>query len=284
MPTTIRYRFGHFELQPGERRLLAAGTTVALEPRAFNLLVALVEREGRLATKEYLLEQAWPPGVIVEENALHSQISALRKVLGADAITTVTGAGYRFALALVRNAEASASTPGAAPRHNLVRQLTSFVGRERQIADLKELLRQTRLLTLSGAGGCGKTRLALELAIQVSDAYEHGVWLVELDALVDGQLVPQTVADVLGLKERVGESFTQALLSHLAPKHLLLVLDNAEHLLAACAQLARTLLQRCPQLTVLVTSRERLGVLGELIYRVPSLSVPNPNQKHVAET
>src|SRR5215468_5097444 len=216
MPTTIRYRFGHFELQPGERRLLAAGTTVALEPRAFNLLVALVEREGRLAAKEYLLERAWPPGVIVEENALHSQISALRKVLGADAITTVTGAGYRFALAVLRPEEASASTTDATPRHNLVRQLTSFVGRDQQIADLKELLRQTQLLTLSGAGGCGKTRLALELAIQVYDGYDDGVWLVELDALADAQLVPQTVADVLGLKEQIGESFTQTLLTHLA--------------------------------------------------------------------
>src|SRR5262249_43978251 len=281
IPTTARYCFGHFELQPGERRLLAAGTPVALTPRAFALLVALVERAGCLASKDYLLQRVWP-GVIVEENALHAQISALRKVLGADAITTVSGAGYRFALGLVRPAEAPASTPSAAPRHNLVLQLTSFVGREREITDLKKLLRQTQLLTLSGAGGCGKTRLALELAIQVADAYEEGVWLVELAALTDGQLVPQTVAGVLGLKERVGESYTQTLLGHLASKHLLLVLDNAEHLLAASAELVRTLLQRCPRLTVLVTSRERLAIPGELTYRVPSLSVPGHH--HAAET
>ena len=276
--TIDRYCFGNFELQPAERLLLKAGAPVAIGPRAFDVLVALVERHGHLVTKEDLLSKAWP-GVIVEDNAVHAQVSALRKLLGADAIKTILGGGYRFALEL-----APADSTAKAPRHNLVRQLTSFIGREPQIADLKELLRQTQLLTLTGAGGCGKTRLALELAIQVSDAYADGVWLVELAAVADEQLVPQTVAHALGLKERVGQSFTDTLLAHLAPRHLLLVLDNAEHLLAACAELARTLLQRCARLTVLVTSRERLGVPGELIYRVPSLSVPDPGQKHVAET
>jgi non-specific serine/threonine protein kinase len=281
--TTVRYRFEHFELQPGERRLLASGTPVALAPRAFNLLVALVEREGRLATKEYLLEQAWP-GVIVEENALHAQISTLRKILGAGAIATVPGTGYRFALELMPPEEGSGSEASAAPRHNLVRQLTSFIGREQQLDELKGLLRQTRFLTLSGAGGCGKTRLALELATQVFDTYADGVWLVELAALADARLVPQTVANVLGLEERMGETFTQTLVDHLASKHLMLVLDNAEHLLAACAGLTQTLLQRCVRLTVLVTSREHLGLTGELTYRVPSLSVPDTDQELDAET
>jgi len=283
IPTAVQYCFEQYELQPGERRLLAAGKPVALAPRTFDLLVALVEREGRLATKEYLLEQVWP-GVIVEENALHAQVSALRKVVGAAAISTVSGTGYRFALGLVRTGEAPASAQNIAPRHNLVRQLTSFIGREEQLADLTKLLRQTQLLTLTGAGGCGKTRLALKLAMQVFDSYVDGVWVVELAELIDGQLVPQTVADALGLKERVGESFTNTLLSHLAPRHLLLILDNAEHLLPACAALVRTLLQRCAGLMVLATSRQRLGVSGEVIYRVPSLSVPDPDQKHVAET
>jgi non-specific serine/threonine protein kinase len=281
-PTTVRYRFEHFELQPGERRLLAEGTPVSLAPRAFNLLVALVEREGRLVTKEHLFELVWP-GVVVEENALHSQISALRKVLGADAITTVSGVGYRFALGLVRPEEGSASTQANAPRHNLPKALTSFIGREQQITELKGLLRQTRLLTLSGAGGCGKTRLALELAGQVLGEFADGVRQVELAALAERDLVPQTVAGVLGLKERTGETFTQTLSEHVATKHLLLVLDNAEHLLAACAELALTLLQRCGQLSILVTSRERLGVSGELTYRVPSLSWPDTTQRHVVE-
>ena len=281
--TTVCYRFGQFELQPHERRLLAAGTPVALAPRAFNLLVALVEREGGLATKEQLLAQVWP-GMIVEENALHAQISTLRKVLGADAIATVAGAGYRFALALTKPEAASESTTEAAPRHNLARQLTSFIGREQQIAELKALLERTQLLTLSGMGGCGKTRLAMELAYQVSGAYADGVWLVELAALADAQLVPHSVADVLGLKERVGEDLAQTLQTHLAARHVLLVLDNAEHLLVACAEIVSMLLQRCARLTVVVTSRERLGILGEITYRVPSLSVPDPHRMHAAET
>jgi non-specific serine/threonine protein kinase len=280
---STRYSFGHFELQPGERRLLEAGTPVALAPRAFDLLVALIEREGRLATKKDLFEQVWP-GVIVEENSLHAQISALRKVLGADAITTVPGAGYRFELDVTPLSPLADPSGATSPRHNLPRALTSFIGRERQLDELKGLLRQTRLLSLTGAGGCGKTRLALELAHQVVDAYADGAWLVELAALADGQLVPQTVADVLGLKERAGETFTQTLLGHLMSKRLLLVLDNAEHVLTPCAELAHTLLQRCPHLTVLVTSRERLGVLGELTYRVPSLSVPDLSRKLVAES
>src|SRR5215470_778633 len=270
----VRYGFGRFELLPDERRLLASGTPVAIKPRAFDVLVALVQRHGRLVTKEKLLAQVWP-GVIVEENAVHTQISALRKVLGANAIATVTGVGYRFALELVENRTESGVDSPTPTRHNLVRQLTSFIGREKQLAELKELLNRTRLLTLTGAGGCGKSRLALELGVQVSDAYADGVWLVELAALGDAELVPQTVAYVLGLRERAGQSFTDTLLGHLASKHLLLILDNAEHLLAACAELVRTLVQRCTRLTVLVTSREQLGVLGELTYRVPSLSVPD---------
>src|SRR5215831_203702 len=278
----LRYGFGRFELQPDERRLLASGRPIAIKPRAFDLLVALVELHGRLVTKEKLLARVWP-GVIIEENAVHAQISALRKVLGADAIATVSGVGYRFALEVVDDrVESEVDSPTPA-RHNLGLQLTSFIGRERQLTELKELLNRTPLVTLSGAGGCGKSRLALELGVQVCDAYADGVWLVELAALADAELVPQTVAYVLGLKERAGQSFTDTLLGHLASKHLLLVLDNAEHLLASCAELVRTLVQRCARLTVLVTSRERLGVLGELTYRVPSLSVPDPDQKHDAD-
>jgi non-specific serine/threonine protein kinase len=277
-----RYRFGAFELQLDERRLLASGTPVAIKPRAFGVLVALVARHGRLVTKENLLAQVWP-GVIVEENAVHTQVSALRKVLGADAIATVSGVGYRFTLEVAEGRVESEIDSPTPARHNLVRQLTTFIGREQQLAELKELLNRIRLLTLTGAGGCGKSRLALELGVQVSDAYADGVWLVELAALADAELVPQAVAHVLGLKERPSESLTDTLLGHLASKHLLLVLDNAEHLLAACAELVRTLVQRCARLTVLVTSREHLGVLGELTYRVPSLSVPDLDQKQDAD-
>src|SRR5215468_12282195 len=112
----VRYGFKHFELQPDEHRLLASGTPVAITPRAFDLLVALVKRHGRLVTKENLLAQVWP-GVIVEENSVHAQISALRKVLGADAIATVSGVGYRFALELVENRTESGFDSPTPTRH-----------------------------------------------------------------------------------------------------------------------------------------------------------------------
>ena len=280
---TVRYGFGRFELEPGERRLLASGTPVAIAPRAFDLLVALLERSGHLVTKEQLLEQAWP-GVVVEENALHAQISALRKLLGPGMITTVPGAGYRFDVGVTAISAEAKSPAATAVRHNLPKAFTSFVGREQQVTGLKGLLRQSRLLTLSGAGGCGKTRLALELAGQVSEDYADGVWLVELAPLADPDLISQTVAEALGLKERTGETFEQIIIGYLAGKRVLLVLDNAEHLLAGCAVLAQNLLQRCSQLSILATSRERLAVSGELSYRVPSLTVPDPRQKYTAET
>lgn len=268
-------RFGRFELQPEERRLLDAGVPVALGPRAFDLLLVLVERAGRLITKDELLERVWPR-VIVEEAALQMQISALRKVLGRQAILTVTGRGYRFALD-VAGGEAGPASPAAA-RHNLPQPLTSFIGREEQLAELKALLGTTRLLTLTGTGGCGKTRLALQLAARSTHEHADGAWLVELAALANPMLLPQTVAQVFGLKDPVGQALTQALVDTLATKRLLLVLDNAEHLLEACAQFCETMLRACAGLTVLVTSRERLGIDGELTFQVPPLSAPGPHE------
>ncbi len=281
MTDAVRYRFAHFELQPDERRLLAAGALVAVRPRAFDLLLALVERAGHLVTKDELLERVWPK-VIVEENTLRAQVSLLRKILGPEAIATVSAQGYRFTLE-VTCLGAAPAPPATTPKHNLPQQLTSFIGREKEIAELKELLGTTRLLTLTGTGGCGKTRLALQVAGDLLEAYSDGIWLVELAALAEPGLVPQTVANVLGLKEQPGENLTQTIIEHLASRHLLLVLDNAEHLLTACAEFADGALRRCAQLVILVTSRERLGMAGELTYRVPSLSVPDPKRDTTPE-
>jgi DNA-binding winged helix-turn-helix (wHTH) protein len=276
-PSPLRYRFGRFELQPDKRRLLAAGAPVDVGSRAFDLLVVLVERDGHLVTKDELLERVWPKA-IVEENTLQAQVSALRKILGPEAIATISGRGYRFALELT-----FAGAESVVPKHNLPQQLTSFIGREKEIAQIKELLGTTRLLTFIGAGGCGKTRLAMQVAGDLLESYSDGIWLVELAALAEPGLVPQTVANVLGLKEQPGENLTQTIIEHLASRHLLLVLDNAEHLLAACAEFADAALRRCAQLVILVTSRERLGVAGELTYRVPSLSVPDPKRDTAPE-
>src|SRR5271169_5942370 len=194
-----RYRFGPFELQPDKRRLLRDGATIALRPRGFDLLVALVDRAGHLVTKDELLHQVWPK-MVVEEAALHVQVSALRKILGADAITTVSGRGYQFTLP-VTNGDGQADR-ASKPKHNLPYQLTSFIGREQEIAQLKELVTANRLVTLTGAGGAGKTRLAIEAASRLIDGFPDGVWLVELAALSDSRLVPQVVAQALEVKEQ----------------------------------------------------------------------------------
>ena len=159
--------------------------------------------------------------------------------------------------------------------HNLPIQLTSFIGRTREIAEIKRLLGPARLVTLTGSGGAGKTRLALQVGAEVVDVYPDGVWLAELAPIADLVLVPKTVASALSVPEQPGCEMTETLVDALRPKALLLVLDNCEHLLMASADLAAALLRACPQVHILATSREELGVAGEAVWRVPSLSLPN---------
>jgi predicted ATPase/class 3 adenylate cyclase len=168
-------------------------------------------------------------------------------------------------------------------RNNLPAQLTSFIGREREIAGVKRLLARSRLLTLTGAGGAGKTRLALQVAADLAGDCADGVWLVELAPLPDSALVVQTMAATFRLQEAPGRTLMEVLIAHLAPKRALLLLDNCEHLVAACAEVAETLLRACPRLRILATSRELLGCAGEVAWRVPSLSLPDPEQIPTAE-
>jgi predicted ATPase/DNA-binding winged helix-turn-helix (wHTH) protein len=269
---SVRYRFGCFELQPVERRLLAHGAAVRVGPHALDLLLVFVERPGRLVTKEELLARVWR-AVVVEPNTLQVHVAALRKVLGTDVISTVSGQGYRFTPAVERIDDALESSLSERS-DNLPHQLTSFIGREDDIAHLRQLLASTRLLTLTGAGGCGKSRLALQVARDTRDSYADGVWLVELAPLAVPTLIPQTMAAVLGIQEQPGKDLTTTLVQRLETKHLLLLVDNAEHLLGSCAELLNLILTRCARVAVVVTSREPLGITGELTYRVPSLSVP----------
>jgi len=157
---------------------------------------------------------------------------------------------------------------------NLPVQLTSFIGREQEMAEVKRLLSATRLLTLTGTGGCGKTRLALQVGAEVLERFQDGVWLVELASLSDPSLVAQAAVSALGLREEPGRPLMQTLTDALQSRSLLLILDNCEHLVLECARLAETLLRRCPRLTILATSREALNVVGELAWRVSSLPVP----------
>ena len=159
--------------------------------------------------------------------------------------------------------------------NNLPAQLSSFIGRETAIKELRGLLATTRLLTLTGSGGCGKTRLSQKVASEALEDYPDGVYLVELASLIAPALVPQVIAQALEIPEKSGQPILQVLNEFLKKKRLLLLLDNCEHLLQACAEFASTMLQACPNVRILATSRERLGVTGELTYRVPPLSMPD---------
>ena len=168
--------------------------------------------------------------------------------------------------------------------NNLPQQPTSFIGRENEVVQVKDLAQRSRLVTLAGSGGAGKSRLSLQVAADVLDQFPDGAWLVELASLSDSALVPQAVADVLGIKEQIDKTIAKTLVSSLQPKRLLLVLDNCEHLVAACAALAADLLRDCPGVHLLATSRESLNVAGEQTYRVPSLSLPDLKQTQTVES
>jgi predicted ATPase len=189
----------------------------------------------------------------------------------------------------------SANDPGSVvefprtPEHgrkrdnNLPLRLTGLVGRGREIEEVEEQLADHRLLTLSGAGGSGKTRLALAVAQEVVQDYEDGAWFVELAPLSEPELVTQAVASVLGVREAAGRSLTETLVDRLGSREMLLVLDNCEHLVDACASLVEALLSRCPNLKILSTSREALGVRGETLFVVPPLSLPDPRRPPAAD-
>jgi predicted ATPase/class 3 adenylate cyclase len=159
--------------------------------------------------------------------------------------------------------------------NNLPAELSSFVGREDELKDIRSLVESARLVTLTGAGGSGKTRLGLQVAADVLDGTGDGVWLVELAAVTDPDAVPAAIAAVLGVVSRPGRSALDTLVDALAPQRPLIVLDNCEHLIDACASTADAILRRCPDVHLLVTSREPLGIGGEAIYRVPPMSLPS---------
>jgi predicted ATPase/class 3 adenylate cyclase len=159
--------------------------------------------------------------------------------------------------------------------NNLPEQLTSFVGRERELAEVKRLLGSTRLLTLSGTGGTGKTRLSLQVGADLLEQFPDGVWFVEFSTIDDAALVLETVAAALDLRQEAERTLTATLASFLRNKRLLLILDNCEHVVAACARLTETLLRSCPQLRILASSREPLGIAGETAWPLPPLSLPD---------
>lgn len=274
-----RIRLGDFELLPSERMLLSNGRQLELGARAFDLLLALVENAGRLVSKTTLIERVWP-SVIVEENNLPAQVANLRRTLGAAAIRTVPGFGYRLELPVTTDAapaslETERPEPLLAPRRACPIQLASIVGRGHELTDLHEALARSRLVTLVGMGGVGKTRLAQEVMIREADKSGGRVAWVPLGAVQDVHHVPSAIALTLGvsLPEEL-DAFT-ALAEALEGAPLLLILDCVEHLRDTIGARLATLLSQTGTVRALVTSQVPLGVPGELVYRLGALPVPD---------
>ncbi len=160
------------------------------------------------------------------------------------------------------------------PSYKLPVPLSTFVGREREVAHVRQLLSEYRLVTLTGAGGSGKTRLSLKVAGELLEEFEHGIGFVELASVSDPALVPETIASTLNVREQPGQSLMDVLVSYLLQRKTLLVIDSCEHLISACAQFAEIILQHCPNLKIFATSREALGITGEIVWLVPPLSLP----------
>ena len=275
--TAKTYSIGPFRLDPDSHVVTRLGVPVPLGPRAVAVLAAIVGRAPEPVLKETIIHEAWP-GLVVEDNNLTVQIAAIRRTLaqipGGDRwIETVARRGYRFV------GPVTALRPGALDAQslgNVPLALTSFVGRERELVELKSLLAKNRLLTLVGPGGIGKTRLAMQLGGEVRNEYPDGIWFADFVPLADPALVPNAVAQALNLQQGSAKAALEAIARHCKGRRLLLILDNCEHVLDASARLSHGILRFTPEPTVIATSREPLRTEGEQVYRLSSLSLPDP--------
>lgn len=268
-------RFHGFEMRPAQRQVWVDGRQTVIGARAFDVLLALLESNGRLMTRHELLKAGWP-GLVVEENNLSVQISTLRKVLGEGAVSTIPGRGYRWSatrLEATESAPKSVANP-VGMRTNLPTSMQSLIGRDDDIEAVAALLPEHRLVTITGAGGIGKTRLAERMLHEQREAFSHGVGWVDLAVLTDGALICSTIAGALDLQMRAGDPL-ESLGTALAPLEILVALDNAEHLIDDVARVVVALMDCAPRVRVLVTSQVPLRLAGECVYRLGPLAVPD---------
>ena len=275
------FRFGRFQLDPVRRVLRVDGTPARLGARAIDVLLVLVRQRDRIVSKDELLDLVWP-GLVVEENNLQVQVSALRKLLGPQAIATIPGRGYQFVADLdddgLREAAAlpasQATVSAPAPRSALPAQLPPLIGRELDLAETRAVLATHALVTLTGPGGIGKTRLALAVAQVEQVHHADGVRFVDLAAVTDRARVAAAVASALGIELPPGQSPTATIAGALREQSLLVLLDNCEHVLDEVAALVEAILRRAPRVHLLATSQAPLRVAGEQVMRLAPLALP----------
>jgi predicted ATPase/DNA-binding winged helix-turn-helix (wHTH) protein len=284
-PPEPGYRFGDFELLPGRMILLLRGQRVKVSKRALNILKILIEHRSRAVSKDELLLLGFP-GVTVEEQNIVVHISALRRILGQSVIKTIPGLGYHF-VAGIEPRDGAASGPdgrqdagGGDPRPlqtdagSLSICETELIGRTLELAELFDIMADSRLVTLTGPGGIGKTRLAIEIGLLTRNIFGRDTWLVDLAPLTSAALVETTAAGVLNVELGRSQTAFEAMAAALTGKDALLIFDNCEHLAAPVAALVVELLNRLPELSVLVTCQEVLGVAAEAVYRLEPLVLP----------
>jgi predicted ATPase/DNA-binding winged helix-turn-helix (wHTH) protein len=277
--------FGRFQVSPLRRELLADGQPIKLGGRTFDVLVTLIEAHGAVVTKDELMERVWP-GLIVEDNNVQGHVSALRAAFGADRdlIRTVSGRGYQFtgeirpvtALPDEVNTkgQAAAQPEPSLPPTNLPEQVSELIGRDDKLREILDFAPTHRLITLTGAGGVGKTRLALAVARQLLPQFVDGVWLADFSAVSDPASVFAKVACAVGIQPPAGDISAQLVAKMLTGRRMLLVLDTCEHVIGAVAALTEAVLRSGSGLCIIATSREPLKSEGEQVYPVPPLAIP----------
>lgn len=286
------YTSGDCEIDLMRRELRILGSAVPVGGRAFEIIELLVQSAGELVTKSELIGRIWP-GVVVSDNTLQAHAAAVRKALGPyrDLLRTEAGRGYRLLgeWTVRRHDAARSQVEPQRPRINKASGVTSFpitatrlIGRSAALAQVSELIAAFRVVTLVGPGGIGKSTLALYAARGMLSAFIHGGSLVELASLSDPNLVASAVSTALEFNLGGGGISTSAIAGAIGDRHLLLILDNCEHVIDAVASLVETLLHMCPHVTILATSRELLRIDQEQVYPVPPLEVPHADDEERA--
>jgi predicted ATPase/DNA-binding winged helix-turn-helix (wHTH) protein len=279
------------EIDLAKRELRVGGASLPIGARAFQIAEILVQSAGRLVTKDELMDRIWP-GAIVMENTLQVHAAAVRKALGRyrGLLKTESRRGYRLlgawsvrqhGMVMLPTGPREVRVSEDLPITNIPGSLADLVGREAAVGHVRSLVSAYRTVTLAGPGGVGKTSLALEVARGLLDDFADGGCLVELGSLSDPSLVPIAVARALELQLGGDAVSAEAVARTIGWRHLLLVMDNCEHVIDAAADLAETAVRLCPRVTLLTTSREVLRIEGEYVYRVVPLEVPTPGMMDV---